>query len=97
MIVDAVSASPKDCAAIEAVAQHHGAGFTGLWLDAPVETLEKRIALRHADASDATVELIRKSKRYQTGMIAWHRIDASLGPKRVVDSARAVARFTSRY
>ncbi len=86
-IVDAVSARPKDRADIEAVARRHGAGFSGLWLDAPVDTIEKRIAGRRADASDATVEVVRKSARYKTGAIAWRRIDASHGPERVAKSA----------
>ncbi len=91
-IVDAVNARPKDRAAIEAVARDHGAGFTGLWLDAPVEALEERIAQRHSDASDATVALVRKSAAFETGTIAWHRIDASIGPEHVVESARTAAR-----
>lgn len=92
VIVDAVSARPADRAAIEAVARRLGAGFTGLWLDAPVEVLEERIAQRRADASDATVELVRKSDLYRTGAIAWHRIDASRGPKRVAFTAQALVR-----
>jgi hypothetical protein len=91
-IVDAVSARPGDRAAIEAVARDHGAGFTGLWLDAPVGTLEERIAQRHADASDATAELVRKSAAFETGEIAWRRIDASGVPQRVAEMARAAVR-----
>ena len=90
-IVDAVSARPKDRAAIEAVAREQGAGFTGLWLDAPVKALEERIARRRADASDATAELVRKSGAFETGEITWRRIDASRGPKSVATSARAMA------
>ncbi|MHA1536553.1 MAG: bifunctional aminoglycoside phosphotransferase/ATP-binding protein [Alphaproteobacteria bacterium] len=87
-IVDAVSARPRDRAEIEAVARHHRAGFTGLWLEAPLKTLEDRISRRRADASDATAELVRDAGRFGVGEIAWPRIDASLGAGRVAELAR---------
>ena len=93
VIVDAVSARAKDRDAIEAVARDHGAGFNGIWLDAPVDTLEERIARRREDASDATVELVRETAEYETGAIAWHRIDASQGPERVAESALAATQL----
>ena len=70
------------------MARHHRAGFTGLWLEAPVKTLEDRIARRRADASDATVELVRDAGRFRVGEITWPRIDASLGAGRVAELAR---------
>lgn len=96
-IVDAVSARPRDRAAIEAVARDHGAGFTGLWLDAPVEALAGRIDRRRRDASDATAELVRQSAAFETGAIAWHRIDASPGPERVAELALAAVRDTGGF
>ena len=53
-----------------------GAPFTGIWLEAPVEELERRVAARKGDASDATVAVLHKLAAVDTGPINWHRITA---------------------
>ena len=53
-----------------------GAPFTGIWLEAPVEELERRVAARKGDASDATVAVLHKLAAVDTGPINWHRVTA---------------------
>jgi aminoglycoside phosphotransferase family enzyme/predicted kinase len=75
VIADAVFADPAERAAIAEVAARAGVAFTGLWLEAPPEVLEARIAARSGDASDATVAVLRRQLGYDLGRIGWTRID----------------------
>lgn len=77
VIVDAVFARPEEREAVAAAARAAGAAFTGIWLEAPVARLEARIAARSGDASDATVEVLRRQLAYDLGPMAWQRVDAS--------------------
>ena len=77
VVVDAVHARPCERDAIEAVAAAAGAPFTGLWLDAAVDTLVGRVGARKGDASDATEAVVRDQARLDVGKIGWTRIDAS--------------------
>jgi predicted kinase len=91
VVADAVHARPHERAAIEAVAKEAGVPFTGLWLEAPPRALETRVAERGADASDATVEIVRKALGYETGVIAWTQIDAGGDADTVIAAARRAA------
>jgi aminoglycoside phosphotransferase family enzyme/predicted kinase len=77
VIADAVHARPEERDAIEAVARRAGVDFAGLWLEASPEVLASRVRGRENDASDATVEVVREQLSYDTGAIAWRRLDAS--------------------
>lgn len=79
VIADAVHARPEERAALESVAAKHGVPFTGLWLEAPRETMERRIRERLRDASDATIEVLRRQLALPLGEISWRRVDASGG------------------
>jgi hypothetical protein len=81
VIVDAVFGRPDERAAIEAVAGAAGVPFTGLWLEAPETVLEARVAARTGDASDATVEIVRRQRALDPGPIGWQRLDASGSPE----------------
>ncbi len=70
-------------ARIAAAARQAGLKFIGLWLDAPLSVLEARIAARHGDASDATVEMLRDAARANPG------VAARLGPDWIVLDADA--------
>jgi predicted kinase len=59
--------------AIAAVARELGVPFTGLWLEAPSETLKRRVTDRRGDASDATVQVVERQLAYDLGTISWHR------------------------
>lgn len=53
-----------------------GPGFTGLWLDAPLDELRRRVAARAGDASDATPDVLDRLARLDPGPVTWHRIPA---------------------
>lgn len=76
-IVDAVYGRPDQRTAVADVARRAGVSFTGLWLDAPVDVLMTRVQARRADASDATVEVLREQLQRDEGSIDWDRVDAS--------------------
>lgn len=89
VIADAVHGKLSEREAIEAVARAAGAGFDGLWLEASTAVLEARVVTRAADASDATVDVLRRQLGYGTGNIAWPRIDASGAGESVLARVRA--------
>jgi len=84
VILDATFIDPVLRQRAEAVAQRAGIAFHGVWLEAPLHLLESRIANRQGDASDATVETLKRQMDRDAGPGSWIRIDAS-GP--VADSA----------
>jgi predicted kinase len=62
-------------------------GFTGLWLEAPLDILRARIAARRGDASDATPEVLAATAARDLGAITWNRLDATAAPE---DMARKI-------
>jgi len=90
VIADAVFSKPEERDAIAAVARAAGVPFDGLWLKAPAEVLEARVAARRGDASDATVEVLRRQLDYDLGPIEWPRIDVSGDPSACLAAARSV-------
>ncbi len=88
VIVDAVFAHPEERAAIEAVARDTGAAFHALWLEAPPEVLRARVGNRRGDASDADKRVVDMQLSYDTGEIAWPRLDAVGTPQTVTAAAR---------
>ncbi len=88
VIVDAVFAHPEERAAIEAIAHDRGAPFHALWLEAPREVLEARVGQRRGDASDADRRVVEMQLAYDTGEIAWPRLDAVGTPQQVIAAAR---------
>ena len=77
VVTDAVFARPQERAAVSALALKHDTRFEGLWLMAPLETLEARVGARLGDASDATPAVVRRQVTFETGPIDWIQIDAS--------------------
>lgn len=92
VIADAVNARAEDRKALEALAWEARARFAGLWLDAPRDVLEARIIGRTGDASDATVEVLRKSPEVRRADLAWEIVDASGPPDAVLADARRCLR-----
>jgi len=78
-IVDAVHAKPEERDAVAALAAAHGADFTGLWLEAPVDVLRARVAMRQGDVSDATPSVVGEQAQYDLGAVGFARVDASVG------------------
>lgn len=78
VIVDAVFAQPAERRKIEAVAARAHQPFTGLWLEAPIETRLARVASRRADASDADIAVAHAQAALPIGdMGDWHRVSAA--------------------
>ena len=70
-----------DAADRAAVAQAAGkAHFVGVWLRAPLNVLEARVAGRSGDASDADVAVLRRAASADPGPLEWPDVDAADAP-----------------
>ena len=56
---------------LQDVAHHANVRFLGIWLDAPMEVLERRVEARANDASDATVDVLRSAAARSPGAGSW--------------------------
>ncbi len=77
VIIDAVFARAGERDAVARVAQASGVPFQGVWLTAPEEVLADRVGRRGKDASDATVDVVRRQTGYELGVVNWATVDAS--------------------
>ncbi|MGI9509885.1 MAG: AAA family ATPase, partial [Geminicoccaceae bacterium] len=82
VIADATFLDPVERARIENLAAELHVPFQGIWLDAPSHILERRIAGRCGDASDADLDVLTKQFERETGTISWATFDASGGADR---------------
>jgi aminoglycoside phosphotransferase family enzyme/predicted kinase len=92
-IIDAVHLRPEERDAAERIAAQNHARFTGLWLEAPLGTLEERVTKRTKDASDATAGIVAAQAKHAPGALAWRRLDAS-GSLEATAAASALAAIT---
>lgn len=90
VVVDAVFGREQERRACEAVARAAGVTFLGFWLEAFGDALKERVARRTADASDATPDVVARQLTYDTGPIAWSRLDSSPTAAVVLENARAL-------
>ena len=88
IVVDAVYSKSEERAAIEDVARRHNVPFHGVWLEAAAENMQRRVAARVGDASDATTDVVRGQLERGAGDIAWNRIDADGTPDATLAAAR---------
>jgi aminoglycoside phosphotransferase family enzyme/predicted kinase len=79
VVLDATFIDPELRARVEQLARECGAPFHGVWLDAPRDVLEARVAARTGDASDATVQTLHDQIARHTSRVEWEVIDAA-GP-----------------
>ncbi len=77
VILDATYLDPANRQAVETLAARMGVAFDGVWLTAPAEVLEARVAARRGDASDATVAVLREQLARDIGPLAWRGVDAT--------------------
>jgi uncharacterized protein len=81
-IADAVSGHPAHRQALAALAARHGAGFAGVWLDAPQAVRLARVSARRNDASDATMDVAAAQREPEA--LDWPVIDAAGEPAAVL-------------
>lgn len=81
VIFDGVSAKATEREKISAIAARLGVAFTGLWLEAPLETQIARVEARKGDASDSNEAVVRAQAERDLGPITWTRIDAGQSPE----------------
>lgn len=89
VLLDAVFAREGERSRVEHLATSLKVRFNGVWLSASHEVMERRLARREGDASDATPEVLRQQLQSDTGPIAWSRIDASGSVHETLESAKA--------
>ena len=88
VVIDAVALREGERRSFAAVAAAAGVPFTGLWLDAPAETMMAHIAGRRSDASDASREVLGQQLARDPGALDWSRIDAGGDPDATLAAAR---------
>ncbi len=86
-IADAVYGEERHRRGIAAAAAETGAPFTGLWLEANPELLERRVRQREGDASDADVKVLRSQLAHVAAPREWLRIDAAGSPEEIARNA----------
>jgi predicted kinase len=78
VVLDATFLNPALRARAERLAAECGVPFEALWLDAPAQVLEARVAARKGDASDATVEVLHEQMaQLALTKVAWSRLDTA--------------------
>jgi len=90
VIADAVFARAAERRAIADAAAAAGTAFRGFWLEAPAAVLEQRVRASRADASDATIEVLRRQLAYDVGPVEWTRLDASVGAAAALAQAQRI-------
>ncbi len=76
VIADAVFSKPEERDAVAGVASELRLRFDGVWLQAAPEVLSERVTARRGDASDADAKVVGRQLSYDTGKIAWWRLEA---------------------
>ena len=96
VIADAVFSNVGQRRAVADIAHDLGVRFDGLWLEAPLEVMEKRVVDRRRDVSDATVEVLRQQYAYDLGEIDWRRIDSGGTRDETVAAGRRAVGLTEK-
>jgi hypothetical protein len=75
VVADATFLDPADRAAVaRAAGPTH---FLGVWLQAPLDVLEARVAGRSGDASDASVAVLRRAAASGRDAGTWRAVDST--------------------
>jgi hypothetical protein len=90
VIVDGVHAKPEEREAIATCAAKAGVAFAGIWLEAPPDTMRRRIAGRRGDISDATAAVLDEQLMYDLGPQSFAVVDASRPLDEVIASCLRV-------
>lgn len=84
VIADAVYGTSEERKGIVDMAHRMGVSFHPIWLDAPLAILERRVAARRNDASDATVAVLHRQQIAVTPPADWINVDAGGMPEDTV-------------
>ena len=76
VVADAVFASPDHRLTLEAIAAAQGVAFTGIWLEAPLDVMARRVTERTRNASDADAKVLKMQLGYDLGDMDWRRVDS---------------------
>jgi len=88
-IVDAVHLNEVERLAIAEVAKQNQARFNGLWLEAAVDKLTKRVTERKGDASDATAAVVEAQATREKSPVRWRHLDATQSIDQLVEQVLA--------
>jgi aminoglycoside phosphotransferase family enzyme/predicted kinase len=89
VIVDGVFARPGEREQLSTIARETGAGFTGIWLEAPPGELFARVEARKNDASDADRGVVERQLTYELGDLSgWQKVAAKGSPEEVLARVR---------
>jgi aminoglycoside phosphotransferase family enzyme/predicted kinase len=77
VIADATIIDLMHRSMVATAAERAGTQFLGIWLTAPTAELERRIAGRGGDASDATIAVLHAAAVHDPGPAGWHEIDST--------------------
>ncbi len=92
VILDATYTKAESRQALGDLAAKLGVRLIGLWLEAPLDLLSRRVSARRGDASDATPEVLAAQAKEELGEINWQRLDASQNPEALkADALAAIA------
>jgi predicted kinase len=95
-ILDATHRHERERVEAEELAASLDVPFLGLWLDAPPELLEARIAARRGDASDATASVLAAQLAAGIGHLRWQSLDATQPMSHLAREAHQMARAAGR-
>lgn len=90
VIFDGVSVKPAEREQIATIAQKQDVHFSGLWLDAPIETQIARVEARRGDASDSDAAVVRAQAERDLGPMTWTTVDAGQTPEHTFEQAKAI-------
>ncbi|MEX6504752.1 AAA family ATPase [Jiella sp. M17.18] len=89
VVADAVFDRGPDRQRIAAVAERAGVPFQGLWLEAPVDELVKRVSARRGDPSDATAAVVRMQAEQPRSVVEWRHVPSEGGIARTCEAAKS--------
>jgi predicted kinase len=90
VIADAVFGREDERAAIEHIAREQSVRFEGVWLEADASVLMARIESRREDASDATVDVLKRQLSEIEPPAGWSIVSASGAIEDVAENVRLV-------
>jgi predicted kinase len=90
VIFDAAFLAEDERKRLQDLASSCGAGFCGLFLDAPTNVRLQRISSRKRDASDAKHDVALLQEGFDIGKLDWPIVDASGSPQDTLTRAMAL-------